>query len=103
MPAALVYFLATEGGALALNLDKIGRIEAGWKADLQLIAADFPTPAGAWNLFDQLILYRNPEHVRMVMVDGAILFLEGKLNTDFDPHARQALHAQAERLWQAAH
>ena len=103
MPANLVYFLATEGGALALNLEKVGRIGAGWKADLQLIAADFPTPARQWNLYDQLILYRNPEHVRMVMIDGRILLQDGQLMTDYDPQARLVLHAQAERLWQAAH
>jgi 5-methylthioadenosine/S-adenosylhomocysteine deaminase len=103
MPAALVYFMATEGGAQALNLEKVGRIEAGWKADLQLIDANFPTPAGEWNLYDQLILYRNPEHVRMVMVNGRLLLLDGQLKNDFDPQARQALHAQAERLWQAVH
>jgi 5-methylthioadenosine/S-adenosylhomocysteine deaminase len=102
MPASLVYSLATEGGARALNLKSVGRIETGWKADLQLIAADFPTPAAEWNLYDQLILYRNPEHVRMVMVDGRILLQDGLLKTDFDPQAHQTLHTQAERLWQAA-
>jgi 5-methylthioadenosine/S-adenosylhomocysteine deaminase len=102
MPASLVYYLATEGGARSLNLKKTGRIEVGWKADLQLIATDFPTPAGEWNLYDQLILYRNPEHVRMVMVQGRILLQDGQLKTDFDPGAHQRLQAQAERLWQAA-
>ena len=102
MPANLVYFMATEGGAQALNLEKVGRIEAGWKADLQLIDAGFPTPAGEWNLYDQLILYRNPEHVRMVMVDGRILLKDGQMRTDYDHQARQALQAQAERLWRSA-
>jgi len=60
MPADLVYYLATEGGARVLGLEKVGRIDAGWKADLQLIETNFPTPAGEWNLYDQLILYRNP-------------------------------------------
>jgi 5-methylthioadenosine/S-adenosylhomocysteine deaminase len=101
VPANEVYFLATEGGANTLNLQKVGRIEAGWKADLQLISADFPTPAGEWNLYDQLILYRNPENVRMVMVDGRILLRDGRMVTGFDPQARQKLHTQAARLWQA--
>jgi cytosine/adenosine deaminase-related metal-dependent hydrolase len=102
MPANLVYYLATEGGANALNLKSVGRIEPGWKADLQLISADFPTPAGTWNLYEQLILYRNPEHVRAVVVDGRFLMRDGQLLTDYNPQARVALHAQAERLWQAA-
>jgi 5-methylthioadenosine/S-adenosylhomocysteine deaminase len=102
MPAHLVFHLATEGGARTLGLDSVGRIQAGWKADLQLITADFPTPVGAWNLYDQLILYRNPENVRSVMVNGRFLLKDGQLLTDHDPHARQALHTQANRLWQAA-
>ena len=102
MPAGLVYHLATEGGARALGLERVGRLAPGWKADLQLIAADFPTPAAEWNLYDQLILYRNPEHVRLVMVDGRILLQNG-LPLTGDPDAAHAnLLAQAERLWQAA-
>jgi cytosine/adenosine deaminase-related metal-dependent hydrolase len=80
----------------------VGKLAPGWKADLQLIDAAFPTPAAGWNLYDQLILYRNPEHVKLVMVDGRILLRDGQLKTDYDPLARQALHTQAERLWQAA-
>jgi 5-methylthioadenosine/S-adenosylhomocysteine deaminase len=102
MPASLVYYLATEGGAKALNLEKVGRLEAGWKADLQLIDAAFPTPPAEWNLYDQLILYRNPQHIRLVMVDGNILLQDGELRTPFDPHARQALWEQASRLWEKA-
>ena len=102
MPASLVYHLATEGGARVLGLESVGRIQVGWKADLQLISTDFPTPAGAWNLYDQLIIYRNPGDVHSVMVNGRFLLREGVLLTDHDPHARQALHAQSKRLWQAA-
>jgi cytosine/adenosine deaminase-related metal-dependent hydrolase len=102
MPASLVYFMATEGGARALHLPRVGKLAPGWKADLQLIDAAFPTPAAGWNLYDQLILYRNPEHVKLVMVDGRILLRDGQLKTDYDPLTRQALHTQAERLWQAA-
>lgn len=37
MPAPLVWQLATEGSARALGLEKVGRIAAGWQADLQLV------------------------------------------------------------------
>src|SRR5690606_31285917 len=70
MSASLVWRMATEDGARALNLEKTGRIEKGWQADLQLIDSHFPTPATEENLFDQLILYRNPQHVKMVMAAG---------------------------------
>jgi cytosine/adenosine deaminase-related metal-dependent hydrolase len=101
MPANLVYFMATEGGARALNLAHVGRLQTGWKADLQLIDADFPTPAGEWNLYDQIILYRNPEHVRLVMINGEIQLEDGHLPAGSDESARRNLSGQAGRLWQA--
>jgi cytosine/adenosine deaminase-related metal-dependent hydrolase len=102
MPARLVWHMATEGGAKALNLHNVGRIQPGWQADLQLIDAGVPTPAGDWNLFDQLILYRNPEHVRMVMTAGKPLLKEGRLVVGDEQSARQAVSAQAARLWKKA-
>lgn len=96
MPAPLVYYLATEGGAKALNLERVRRISRGWKADLQLIDARFPTPAGDWNLYDQIILYRNPEHVRLVMVNGQVLMRDSILLTGDDDLSRRSLWRQAE-------
>ena len=102
MPAAQVYYLATEGGARALNLPEVGRLSPGWKADLQLIDARFPTPAGEWNLYDQIILYRNPEHVRLVMVDGKILLRDTLLALGGEAESRTVLLKEAERLWRKA-
>lgn len=102
MPAGEVWKMATLGGAQALNLEKVGCIRAGWQADLQLIAADFPTPGGEWNLYDQLILYRNPEHVRLVMTAGKILYQNGRLSYGNEPEMRAALQVQANRLWEKA-
>ena len=45
MPANVVWQLATEGGARALGLDKVGRLAPGWQADLQLIDSE-PAHAG---------------------------------------------------------
>ena len=70
MPAGLVWQLATEGGARALGLEKVGRLVPGWQADLQLIDSTLPTPVEAWNLYDLLLLYRSRRDVRGVMVAG---------------------------------
>jgi 5-methylthioadenosine/S-adenosylhomocysteine deaminase len=102
MPAHLVWQLATEGGARTIGLEKVGRIEQGWKADLQLIDAAFPTPVESWNLLDQLVLYRNQSHVRSVMVAGEVLMRDGELlRADFED-LRQKAHAAAEKLWSKA-
>ena len=79
MPANLVWQLATEGGARAIGLERVGRLAPGWQADLQLIDARFPTPVTVGNLYDQLLLYRNHDHVRAVMVAGQVRVREGQV------------------------
>ncbi|MEA4908217.1 MAG: amidohydrolase family protein [Anaerolineaceae bacterium] len=102
MPAHVVWYLATEGGARALGFEKVGRLEPGWKADLQLIGAGLPTPVEEHNLFEQLVLYRNAADVEYVMVDGIVRVAGGQvLSADW-----LALHAHtheaAQRLWAQA-
>lgn len=102
MPANLVWYLATEGGAKTLGLENIGKLDIGWAADLQLIDARLPTPLDEHNIFEQLLLYRNADHIRFVMVNGETKVENGKvLNADLEllkAHTREA----ARRLWEAA-
>jgi 5-methylthioadenosine/S-adenosylhomocysteine deaminase len=99
MPANLVWRLATEGGAQALGLEKVGRLAPGWQADLQLIDTRLPTPTEAHNLYDQLILWRNHTHVRLVMVAGQVRVRDGVvLGADLDAITARA-HAAARKLW----
>ncbi len=99
MPADLVWYLATEGGAQALGFEKVGRIAQGWQADLQLIDASFPTPLKAHNLYEQLLLYRKTGHVQDVWVAGCHL-LKGGLVPDADVEMITAhVHEAAEKLW----
>ncbi|OQY34407.1 MAG: hypothetical protein B6I38_02420 [Anaerolineaceae bacterium 4572_5.1] len=99
MPAEKVWYLATEGGARAMGLKKVGRLEPGWSADLQLIDAIFPTPAAEHNLYDQLLLWRNHSHVRDVMVAGKWRVRNG-IVLDADLGAMRArVHENAKRMW----
>jgi 5-methylthioadenosine/S-adenosylhomocysteine deaminase len=101
MPAATVLGMATEGGAQALGLERVGRLEPGWSADLQLVDAAFPTPATRHNLVDQLVLWRNQSHVSNVMVAGDWRVRSGDvLEADLDA-LRARTHEQARRLWSA--
>lgn len=101
MPAATVFGLATEGGARALGLEGVGRLEVGWAADLQLVDGHFPTPVAEHNLFDQLVLWRNHSHVRDVMVAGTWRVLGGEvLGADLEALAART-RVQAERLWRS--
>ena len=102
MPAATVLELATEGGADALGLERVGRLEPGWSADLQLIDASFPTPLTEDNLYDQVVLYRNHSHVSDVMVAGDWrMHHSDVVGVDID-RSRARVHEQAERLWARA-
>ena len=102
MPAGLVWKLATEGGAKVLGLDKVGRLEPGWQADLILINGNLPTPLEEHNIYDQLLLYRNAKHVTGVMVAGQTRVRNSEvLGIDW-----AGLHAHtneaARRLWAKA-
>lgn len=100
MPANLVWHLATEGGARVLGYENVGRIEKGWKADLQLIKADLPTPLESHNLYEQLLLYCNPEDVQAVMVNGKWRVRDAEvLGADWD-RMKAKTHEAARRLWQ---
>jgi 5-methylthioadenosine/S-adenosylhomocysteine deaminase len=102
MPAQDVWFMATEGGAQAMGMDKVGRLEPGWSADLQLIDGTFPTPAAAHNLYDQLLLWRNHTHVKDVMVAGRWRVRDGiVLQADLGA-MRARVQQNAERMWAKA-
>lgn len=99
MPARQVLGMATEGGAKALGLEQVGRLEPGWAADLQLVAHQFPTPVTAENLADQLVLWRSRHDVTGVMVAGRWRVRDSQvLHTDM-AELRARTSEQAGRLW----
>ncbi len=60
--------MATVNGAAALSLaDQIGRVQAGYQADLFVVSGDASQPYDA-------ILAATPREVQLVMVDGRILY-----------------------------
>lgn len=99
LPARQVLEMATEMGARSLGLEQLGRLEPGYFADLILIEADFPTPLRSHNLFDQLILHRNPEHVDTVIVDGQIIMQDKNILTLNEKEAREELLQAAQTFW----
>lgn len=99
MPAEAVWKMATENGAAALGLSNVGRLEAGYVADLITIQLDLPTPPRSHNLRDQVILWRNPEHVRNVMVAGRFLMRDGIIPEVDENAIRECTRQAASRLW----
>jgi cytosine/adenosine deaminase-related metal-dependent hydrolase len=102
MPASLVWYLATEGGAKSLGLEKVGRLETGWQADLQLFKADLPTPLKEHNLYDQSLLYCHQTDVTGTVVAGKVLMRDGLIPGIDHAAIQSRSHAAAENLWSLA-
>ena len=98
--AQTVFRMATEDGARALGLADVGRLEPGFAADLVVLRADLPTRVAAHNLFDQLILWRNPTDVSDVMVAGRWLKREGEVLGANREDLRARCQEAADRLWE---
>ncbi|MHB0885994.1 MAG: amidohydrolase family protein [Bacillota bacterium] len=99
MPSRTVFDLATAQGARALGLADAGTIEPGKSADIVILDADLPSPLNERNLFDQLVLYRNPQDVEMVMVRGRVLLEGGRLTTVDEERVRARAKEAAAALW----
>ncbi|MGH9310786.1 MAG: 5'-deoxyadenosine deaminase [Vicinamibacterales bacterium] len=80
LPARDVVWMATREGARAIGLEhEIGSIEAGKRADLQIVDRDRPHLAPAPDPWSTLVYSARGSDVRMVMVDGEILVRDGEL------------------------
>jgi cytosine/adenosine deaminase-related metal-dependent hydrolase len=71
-------------------------------ADLQLIDAEFPTPAAEHNLYHQLVLWHNHTHVRDVVVAGVWRVRDGVVLDAGLAAMRARVHENAKRMWQKA-
>lgn len=99
MPARTVLAMATEVGARALGRPDLGRLEPGCKADLVAVSSDTPTPVNEKNIFDQIVLYRNPENIRAVMVGGRLVVAEGRVLSLTQDKVKEDLKKATHKLW----
>lgn len=103
MPARTVIRMATQMGADSIGRSDIGRLALGCKADVITVLADSHTPVTKENIYDQLVLFRNPEDVRNVFVGGEQLKKDGRL-TRLDQQAIGAeLRKVCEQFWSVIH
>lgn len=99
MPARTVLSMATSWGAEAIGIPTAGKLAPGMLADLIGIDLSFPTPLTEDNVFDQLVLYRSGNNVRLSIVNGKLLMKDGELLTVDMEQARHAVAVQVKRLW----
>lgn len=99
MGAETVYHMATDMGAKALGLDDCGALVSGNKADFIALDLNTPTPINRHNVYDQIILFRNPSDVSHVMVGGKWLKYEGALCTMDKVKALETLQTVCQEFW----
>ncbi len=103
MPAKTVYQMATSLGAQAIGRPDLGRLAEGCPADIITVLADVHTPVTEENIYDQLVLFRNPDDVQNVFVGGEQLKENGRLTRLDQSHIGKELRAACQRFWSVIH
>lgn len=74
-----LYNAATIGGAQALGRDDLGRLRAGARADITVIALDDPAMGQVIDPIQTILLNGSGRDVRTVVIDGRIVLQDGKI------------------------
>lgn len=81
VPAKEALKMGTEYGAKALWLDRVGKIEAGWKADIVLYDMRRPEWCPRHDLVSLLVYSASSSSVDTVLCNGRVLMEKGELKT----------------------
>lgn len=99
MPAETVYKMATQYGARAIGNENIGTIDKGKLADLVTIDISSPTPINKKNIYEQLILFHNPENISEVIINGKMIKENGKIKGYDIETIKEETRKVARKLW----
>lgn len=80
-----VLYMATAGGAQAMGLDLCSRLEPGQKADLILLDLHQPNMQPENNIVKNIVYSGCKQNVRLTMVNGRILYEDGRFDIGFEP------------------
>ena len=100
MPAKTVYEMATSLGAQAIGLSDAGVLKEGNLADVITVSLEQPTPVNEKNVYDQIVLFTNPQNVKNVFVNGRQLKKDGKMITIDPAAAKEKLREATQQFWQ---
>lgn len=102
VPAHVALRMGTTEGAVALGVgDTIGRIEAGYQADLTIFDMDQIAWTPRHDLVSLLVYAANSSHVDTVMVAGKILMENRQLTTIDEERVKFETNRSIKRLLQA--
>jgi guanine deaminase len=96
--AAEAFGFATEGSAKVLGFQKIGRLAAGYEADIVFLRLDSPHFVPLRSPLIQMVFGENGASVHTVMIGGRIVFHDGKLLTLDESLLRARAQEAAARL-----
>ena len=85
IPADAILYMATAGGAHAMQIDDCDRLAVGKKADLVMIDLHQPNMQPENNLIKNLVYSGSKQNVKLTMVNGQILYENGEFRIGFDP------------------
>ena len=85
MPAEEVLYMATVAGAHAMGLFKCDCLEVGKKADIIMIDLQQPNMQPENHLIKNIVYSGSKLNIKMTMINGKILYEDGKFYTGFDP------------------
>lgn len=80
-----ILYMATTGGARAMNLEQCDSLAVGKKADIIMIDLKQPNMQPENNLVKNLVYSGSKQNVKMTMVNGKILYEDGKFSIGFAP------------------
>lgn len=85
IPAEEALYMATAGGADAMGLTDCRELAVGQKADLVMIDVNWPNMQPENHFVKNLVYSGNVRNVRLTMVDGKILYEDGKFDIGYEP------------------
>jgi 5-methylthioadenosine/S-adenosylhomocysteine deaminase len=102
LTAHTVFEMACVSGAKAFQREKIGRLQAGYRADLVLLNAKRMASPFLWpghDPYTAILQKAEPEHIDMVLCRGRVLLDKGNIITVDEGKLTQRLQALYEDLW----
>ena len=85
VPADEVLYSATAVGARCMGLDDCDCLEAGKLADIVMLDLHQPNMQPENNIPKNIVYAGSKQNVKLTMVNGEILYEDGKFNIGFDP------------------
>ncbi len=82
MPAKTMFEMATIGGAKALNLNNVGLLEVGYKADIVVINTEQYNAYPIYDPISYIVYTADPSSISDVIIDGKIRIRNNKLQYD---------------------